>query len=67
MRDIRNGDRAGKAGRSVGTQDPKRDAKGLTCNEGQVEALLSEGESTENESREDGQAERPAASKRTAR
>ena len=37
---------------------PKRDAEDLTCSEGQVEDLLSEGESTETDGVEDGRSEK---------
>lgn len=67
MRISRNDGKGRKAGKSVGGVGSTRDSKDLTCNEGQVEDLLSEGESTEVESGEDGQAQKPAERKPFAR
>ncbi len=50
MPEARKDDRGGKSRKSVGTREPKRDAEGLMCSEGQIEDLLSEGESVERES-----------------
>lgn len=63
MRDIRHGDKAGKVEQSGGVGGSMPDSRDLTCNEAQVEDLLSEGESTEGEADEDGQAEKPAERK----
>ena len=41
-----------KTRKSAGPHGPKPVSEGLTCNEGQIEDLLSEGESTEDESDE---------------
>lgn len=49
MNNIRHDDRARKVHQSGGADKPALDAKDLTCNEAQVEELLSEGESTESE------------------
>lgn len=49
MDNIRHNDRAGKVPQSGGADKPAHDAKNLTCNEAQIEELLSEGESTEDE------------------
>jgi hypothetical protein len=49
MNNIRHDDRAGKTHPSAGADKPALDAKDLTCNEAQVEELLSEGESSEGE------------------
>lgn len=59
METPRKDDGAGKARKSTGTHGPKPASEGLTCNEGQVEDLLSEGESTEDEDGEDLQASKP--------
>jgi hypothetical protein len=67
MRVSRNDGKGKKAGKSVGAVGSMHDSKDLTCNEGQVEDLLSEGESTEVESGEDGQAQKPAERKPFAR
>ena len=40
---------------------PKRDSEYLTCSEGQVEDLLSGGESTEDESEEETTSEKPSS------
>jgi hypothetical protein len=53
MQGTRKPDRAGEVRKPIDTSGPKRDSEGLTCNEGQVEDLLSEGESTEDEVGED--------------
>jgi len=58
MRVSRNDGKGRKAGKSVSGVGSASDSKDLTCNEGQVEDLLSEGESTEVESSEDGQAQK---------
>jgi len=63
MQVIRHDGRGRKAGKSVGSEGSMRDSKDLTCNEGQVDDLLSEGESTEVESGEDGQAKKPVGRK----
>lgn len=63
MPEARKDDRGGKSRKSVGTREPKRDAEGLTCSEGQIEDLLSEGESVERESGENDRAEKPAQPK----
>jgi hypothetical protein len=52
MNNIRHDDKAGKVPQSGGADKPAHDAKDLTCNEAQVEELLSEGESTEDEAEE---------------
>ena len=46
---------------------PKRDSEDLTCSEGQVEDLLSGGESTETESEEEKTAEMPASQNASSR
>lgn len=53
MKDVRHGNRAGKTHKPDGADEPALDAKDLTCNEAQVEDLLSEGESTEDEAEAD--------------
>jgi len=45
-------DRTNKTRKSTGTHGSKPISEGLTCNEGQIEDLLSEGESTEDENDE---------------
>ena len=67
MRVSRNDGKGKKAGKSLGGVGSTLDSKDLTCNEGQVEDLLSEGESTEVESGEDGQDQKPAERKPFAR
>lgn len=52
MNSIRHDDTTGKMLQSAGADKPAHDAKDLTCNEAQVEELLSEGESTEEEDEE---------------
>lgn len=52
MNNIHHDDKAGKMPQSAGSDKPAHDAKDLTCNEAQVEELLSEGESTEDEAEE---------------
>ncbi|TKS59815.1 MAG: hypothetical protein EWM72_02000 [Nitrospira sp.] len=59
METSRKGDRANKTRQSTGTRGPKPAIDGLTCNEGQIEDLLSEGESTEDEDGEDLKSEKP--------
>lgn len=57
----------GKIRKVVNAPGPARNAEGLTCNENQVEDLLSEGESTEGEPDTDGrstQVKPPKASPR---
>ncbi len=56
MNNIRHDDKAGKVPQSGGADKPAHDAKDLTCNEAQVEELLSEGESTEDETEAEEQA-----------
>ncbi|MBH0204566.1 MAG: hypothetical protein HP498_01875 [Nitrospira sp.] len=52
MNSTRHDDKADKIPQSGGADKPTHDAKDLTCNEAQVEELLSEGESTEDEAEE---------------
>lgn len=52
MNNTRHDDKAGKVPQSGGADKPAHDAKDLTCNEAQIEELLSEGESTEDEAEE---------------
>ena len=52
MSNIRHDDKTGNIPHSAGTDKPAHDAKDLTCNEAQVEELLSEGESTGDEGEE---------------
>jgi hypothetical protein len=56
MNNIRHDDKIDKIPQSAGADKPARDAKDLTCNEAQVEELLSEGESTEDETEDEKQA-----------
>lgn len=60
MKNIRHDDRAGKTHKPAGADGPTLDSKDLTCNEAQVEDLLSKGESTEGEADEEDQADKPA-------
>lgn len=53
MSNIRHDDIAGNIPQSGETDKPAHDAKDLTCNEAQVEELLSEGESTEDEAKDE--------------
>jgi hypothetical protein len=59
MEASRKGDRVNKTPKSSGTHGPKSAFEGLTCNEGQIEDLLSEGESTEDEDGADLDSEKP--------
>ena len=59
METSRKGDRVNKTPKSTSTHGPKPAFEGLTCNEGQVEDLLSEGESTEDADGEDLDSEKP--------
>lgn len=56
MNNIRLDDKTDKMPQSPGADKPVHDAKDLTCNEAQVEELLSEGESTEDEAEDEEQA-----------
>ena len=56
MNNIRHDDTAGRVPQSAGANKPAQNAKDLTCNEAQVEELLSEGESTEDETEDEAQA-----------
>ena len=56
MNNIHHDDKAGKVPKSGGADKPAHDAKDLTCNEAQMEELLSEGESTEDEAEAEEQA-----------
>jgi hypothetical protein len=60
MKDSRHDDRAGKTQSSSGAGKLPLDKKDLTCNEAEVEELLSEGESTDGEADEEEQADKPA-------
>lgn len=53
MQDSHKDDHANKIRKPSGGHGSKPAAEGLTCNEGQVEDLLSAGESTEDEIGED--------------
>lgn len=55
MNNIRHDDKTGKMPQSAGADKPAHAAKDLTCNEAQVEELLSEGESTEDEAKDEEQ------------
>ncbi len=56
MKDVRQHDKTGKTHKSAEADKPVLDEKNLTCNEAQVEDLLSEGESTEDEADDEDQA-----------
>jgi hypothetical protein len=56
MNNIPHDDRADKTHKPVEADGPGFDPKDLTCNEAQVEDLLSEGESTEDEADDEDQA-----------
>ena len=58
MKEVRPSGRAGQTRRSSGADRPPLDGKDLTCNEAQIEALLSEGESTESEAEDADQADK---------
>jgi hypothetical protein len=60
MKDSRPDDRAGKTHSSSGAGKLPLDKKDLTCNEAEVEELLSEGESTDGKADEEEQADKPA-------
>ncbi|MBH0177148.1 MAG: hypothetical protein HP491_04625 [Nitrospira sp.] len=49
-------DKAGKTPQTDGVDKPTHDAKDLTCNKAPVEKLLSEGESTDDETEDEEQA-----------
>lgn len=55
MKDIRQNDKVGTIPQSSGADKPALDSKDLTCNEAQVEELLSEGETTEGEADDEDQ------------
>ena len=60
MKDSRHDDRAGKNHSSSGAGKLPLDKKDLTCNEAEVEELLSEGESTDGKADEEEQADKSA-------
>jgi len=62
MNNIRYDDKTDMMPHSAGADKPAHDAKDLTCNEAQIEELLSEGETTEDEAEEQARQTTPVLS-----